>query len=81
MKRNTHKHGVPSNHHRNSFTKGVVGHPFPPGVSGNPGGRPKGLVRTIRQESKDGAELVEFMLKVFRGQFRRVTLKDAAKNL
>lgn len=60
-----------------SVQKGrIVGRPFPPGVSGNPGGRPKGLVRTIREQTRDGAELVEFMLEVFRGQFRRATLKD-----
>ena len=25
-----------------------IGRPFPPGVSGNPGGRPKGVARTVR---------------------------------
>jgi Family of unknown function (DUF5681) len=43
------------------------GRPFAPGVSGNPGGRPKGLVRRIREETGDGAELVDYMLSVFRG--------------
>src|SRR4051794_11431393 len=44
------------------------GRPFPSGVSGNPGGRPKGLVRRIRDETGDGAELVDYMLGVFRDE-------------
>ncbi len=44
------------------------GRPFSPGVSGNPGGRPKGFVRRIREETCDGAELVDFMLSVFRDE-------------
>jgi hypothetical protein len=42
------------------------GRPFPPGTSGNPGGRPKGLVRRIREETEDGGELIDYMLSVFR---------------
>jgi hypothetical protein len=33
-----------------------------------PGGRPKGLVRRIREESGDGEELVDYMLRVFRAE-------------
>jgi hypothetical protein len=44
------------------------GRPFPKGVSGNPGGRPKGLVHRIREETGDGAELVAYMLGVFRDE-------------
>jgi Family of unknown function (DUF5681) len=46
----------------------VVGRPFPKGVSGNPGGRPKGLVRRIREQTDEGAELVDYMLGVFRNE-------------
>lgn len=41
---------------------------FKPGNSANPGGRPKGLAELVRRETKDGAELVRFMLRVLRGQ-------------
>ena len=41
---------------------------FLPGVSGNPGGRPTGLSGLIREATSDGAELVEFMLGLFRGE-------------
>ena len=46
------------------------GRPFPPGTSGNPGGRPRGLTALVRAETRDGAELVEFMLGVLRGRRR-----------
>jgi hypothetical protein len=53
-----------------------IGRPFPPGVSGNPGGRPRGLVSAIRSETRDGAELVQFMLSVLRGEIGGATLRD-----
>lgn len=46
----------------------VRGRPFAPGNSANPGGRPKGLAELVRRETKDGAELVRFMLGVLRGR-------------
>ena len=54
--------------------------PFAPGQRGNPGGQPKGLARRVRQETKDGAELVAFMLRVLRGrkQPTRYRLEAAA---
>jgi hypothetical protein len=32
--------------------------------SPNPGGRPKGLASLVREQTRDGADLVEFMLKL-----------------
>ena len=44
---------------------GVTGAGFVPGVSGNPGGRPKGLARTVREMvGEDGSLVAEFMLSV-----------------
>ena len=56
-----------------------VGRPFPKGVSGNPGGRPKGLAKRIRAETRDGEELVEVMLGVLRDKTasRRDTMQAA----
>ena len=56
-----------------------VGRPFPKGVSGNPGGRPKGLAKRIRAETRDGEELVEVMLSVLRDKTasRRDTMQAA----
>ena len=41
---------------------------FKPGQTGNAGGRPKGLAQLVRQETKEGAELVAFMLRILRGR-------------
>jgi len=53
----------------------VPGRPFTPGQSGNPGGRPAGLVALIRLETRDGVELVGFMLEVLRGK-RKASLRQ-----
>jgi hypothetical protein len=52
-----------------------------PGVSGNPGGRPKGLAELVKAETRDGAELIDFYLRVLRGkrQPMRYRLEAAAR--
>ena len=37
---------------------------FPKGASGNPGGRPKGIAAYVREQTKEGTELVDLMLLV-----------------
>ena len=49
-----------------------------PGVSGNPGGRPKGLAELVRAETRDGAEVVEFMLRILRGKRQPMRLRMEA---
>jgi len=48
-------------------TTRVVGKPFPKGVSGNPGGRPRGLAAYVRDSTDGGEEIVEIMVSVMRG--------------
>jgi hypothetical protein len=59
-----------------SATKGIRGRPFLKGVSGNPGGRPRGFVQAIRDATADGNELVTFMLRVLRGKVPGARLRD-----
>ena len=47
---------------------------FKPGQSGNPSGKPKSFARKIREQTKDGEELVEYALGVWRNQ--KLTLRD-----
>ncbi len=50
----------------------VVGRPFPKGVSGNPGGRPKGLARYVRElVGDDGRRIADFMLGVLDDESER----------
>jgi len=46
----------------------VRGRPFLPGNRANPGGRPRGLAALVRDQTMDGAELIEFYLRIFRGK-------------
>ena len=44
---------------------GATGAGFKPGVSGNPGGRPKGLARRVRElVGDDGQAIADFMVSV-----------------
>jgi hypothetical protein len=52
------------------------GRPFVKGQSGNPGGRPRSFAAVIRAHTRDGEELVRFMLKVFRGELADAKVKD-----
>ena len=54
----------------------VTGRPFPPGVSGNPGGMPRTLARKIRDETKNGEELVQRCLQVIRSKSKRTATRD-----
>jgi hypothetical protein len=59
----------------------VVGRPFAPGVSGNPGGRPKGLARYVRElVGDDGRRIADFMLSVLEDEGERTeTRMEAAR--
>ncbi len=60
---------------------GVTGKGFAPGVSGNPGGRPKGLSRRVRElVGDDGQAVAEFMLSVMEDDHARTADRiDAGK--
>ena len=46
----------------------TIGKPFAPGVSGNPGGRPRSMGGYIRSITSDGEEIVDLMVAVMRGE-------------
>jgi hypothetical protein len=60
---------------------GVTGKGFTPGVSGNPGGRPKGLSRRVRElVGEDGGAIAEYMLSVMENERARTADRiEAAK--
>lgn len=60
---------------------GVTGKGFTPGVSGNPGGRPKGLSRRVRELVGDNGEAIaEFMFSVLANEKERTADRmEAAK--
>ena len=60
---------------------GVTGKGFTPGVSGNPGGRPKGLGRRVRElVGEDGGAIAEYMFSVMEDDRARTADRiDAGK--
>lgn len=65
----------------NSAPRRVVGRPFRPGQSGNPGGRPKGLASRIREATRDGEDLVAFALRVFNAEIPGVKIEHRLEAL
>ena len=56
---------VAQNNGRTTQVGGVTGSGFLPGQSGNPGGRPKGLSRRVRElVGDDGESIAQFMITV-----------------
>ena len=60
---------------------GITGRGFVPGQSGNPGGRPKGLSRRVRElVGDDGQAIAEYMFSVLRDESQRTADRmEAAK--
>jgi hypothetical protein len=60
---------------------GVTGAGFQPGVSGNPGGRPKGLAKRVRElVGDDGHEIIDFMFETMSdASARRADRLEAGK--
>ena len=44
------------------------GRPFRPGQSGNPGGKKKGVAELVRAQTKDGRDIIAFMVAVMQGR-------------
>ena len=66
---------------RETTRGGVTGRGFVPGQSGNPGGRPKGLSRRVREiVGQDGEAIIECMFSVMNNESERTADRlEAAK--
>lgn len=53
---------------KNSQKRRGPGRPFQPGQTGNAGGRPKGFAALVRERTEEGAQLVDFALRVHSGE-------------
>ncbi len=49
---------------------------FKPGESGNPGGRRRSLTKLIREKTRDGKTIVDFMVKVMEGDLKGARVSD-----
>lgn len=61
---------------RETGPRRVIGRPFLPGQSGNPGGRKKGLMPLVRKATSDGKLLVDFLVRVVAGKVSKATVAD-----
>lgn len=56
-----------------------LGPPWRPGQSGNPGGRPKGVSSKIRELTRDGADILEYLARLVRGEERGARHADRVR--
>lgn len=62
---------------RTTLLGGVTGKGFMPGHSGNPAGRPPGIVALVKEKTRDGLTIVKLMDRVHRGKkFKRTIPRE-----
>lgn len=62
-------------------TPAPIGRPWQPGQSGNPGGRPKGLAKRVRDAVEDGENIVSFLTTVLADQSESTRDRIAAAQI